>query len=448
MRPHVVVVGSGVSGLSSAWHLRDHARVTLLEAQTRLGGHTHTRRLTLGGREGPVDTGFIVFNDRTYPELLAWFRALGVPTHPADMSLSVSADQARLEWCGRSLRTVFAQPKNLVSPTFWRMLADILTFNRTARALLLRSEQGTPDDRSLGEVLAALRLSPGFEAHYLLPMAGAIWSCPLEQMRAMPFASFARFCVNHGLLQVFNRPQWQSVRGGSQTYIQRMQAALSQAGAPVELRTHHEVTSIEPALGNQPVRVTGWDHLGSATFSLEADAVVLAGHTDQSARVLAQSGHPAQAALARFRYQENTAYLHTDTRLMPRSRAAWAAWNVRADEPGQGVSVTYWMNQLQDLAFDQTVLVSLNPATRPEQSSILETVRYSHPVFDQAALASVKSITDLQGAGGVWFAGAWTGYGFHEDGFRSGRVAAEGVMRLLCGASEAPTLAQDHRHAA
>jgi predicted NAD/FAD-binding protein len=347
------------------------------------------------------------------------------------MSLSVSANQSRIEWCGKNLRTVFAQPKNLVSGRFWRMLSDILTFNREATALLHRAELGHGDTRSLGEVLDTLRLSPDFESLYLLPMAGAIWSCPLEQMRAMPFASFARFCVNHGLLQIFNRPQWRSVRGGSNTYIQRLQSRLREESAPVEFKTHHEVASIAPALAHRGPVVYGHDHLRNTTFSLEADAVILAGHTDQSARVLAEHAHPAQPWLAQFEYQANTAYLHTDCSLMPTRKAAWAAWNVRADAPGEQVSVTYWMNQLQDLAFERPVLVSLNPNRPPDPSSVLETIEYGHPVFDRAAQDSVNALQGLQGEGAIWLAGAWMGYGFHEDGFRSGRVAAQGLMRWL-----------------
>ncbi|MEY2776482.1 MAG: hypothetical protein RLY30_580 [Pseudomonadota bacterium] len=447
-KPHVVVIGSGISGLSSAWHLRDAARITVLEAEPRLGGHTHTRLITLDGRQGPVDTGFIVFNDRTYPELLAWFETLGVPSHPADMSLSVSADHGRLEWCGRNLRTVFAQAKNLASPQFWRMLADIIRFNREATSLLLRSEQGQPDSRSLGEVLDALALSPAFESLYLLPMAGAIWSCPLSQMRAMPFASFARFCVNHGLLQIFNRPQWRSVQGGSARYIQQMQAALREQGANVEFKTHHEVQLVRPAATDVPAQIQGWDALKGAAFQLEADAVILAGHTDQSAQLLEASGHPAASWLQGFRYQRNTAYLHTDIRLMPQSRAAWAAWNVRADEPGANVSVTYWMNQLQDLVFQRPVLVSLNPSRPPEAQAVLEQIEYSHPVFDQAAQSSVRAISALQGEGQLWFAGAWTGYGFHEDGFRSGRVAAQGLLRHFNRSAATASDRSGQRHAA
>jgi len=447
-KPHVVVVGSGISGLSTAWHLRESARVTVLEAEARLGGHTHTRLITLNGRQGPVDTGFIVFNDRTYPELLAWFAELGVLRHPADMSLSVSADRRRLEWCGRTLGSVFAQPKNLLSPRFWGMLADILRFNREATRLLVRSEQSAQHDPSLGEVLDRLGLGKAFESHYLLPMAGAIWSCPLTQMREMPFTSFARFCVNHGLLQILNRPQWYSVQGGSYGYIQRLLALLLRQSLPIEFRTHHEVASVTPAEPGSRAVVRGWDSLKRTAFRLEADAVVLAGHTDQSARLLEGSRHPALGPLKAFRYQDNTAYLHTDTELMPRTRAAWAAWNVRADEPGARVSVTYWMNQLQDLVFDQPVLVSLNPGHPPQAACILEQIQYSHPVFDHAAQASVRSLSAVQGEGRLWFSGAWTGFGFHEDGFRSGRVAAQGVLRHFSRIAARGPLQASELHAA
>ena len=211
--PHWVVVGGGISGLSAAWHLRGRGKVTLLEADHRLGGHTHTRSITIDGITAPVDTGFIVFNHKTYPELLAWFNTLLVPTHPAEMSFSVSAQAGRFEWAGHSLKGLFAQPSNMLRPTFWRMLADILRFNRRAPRDLRQIEAGAKPPCSLGAYLQAGGYSRSFEEGYLLPMAGAIWSCPADQMRAFPFESFTRFCVNHGLLQVTDRPQWFSVLG-------------------------------------------------------------------------------------------------------------------------------------------------------------------------------------------------------------------------------------------
>ena len=438
-RPHWVVVGSGISGLSAAWHLQGQGQVTILEAEHRLGGHTHTRNVTLDGVRAPVDTGFIVFNHRTYPELLAWFESLSVETHPADMSFSVSARGGRFEWAGHSLRGLFAQPANLLKPSFWRMLADILRFNRQAPKDLLAMESGAKPACSLGAYLKAGHYSQSFEDGYLLPMAGAIWSCPASQMRAFPFQSFTRFCVNHGLLQIANRPQWYSLLGGSHRYIDALKAYCEQRGEPLDCRTSHAVEAVS-SLPNGRKRVVGLNRQTGERFEIVADGVILASHTNQSAAMLEAAQHPAAEPLAAFRYEDNTAYLHTDTRLMPRRRAAWAAWNYFADDlpldphspaqPGTSarVSVTYWMNALQSLPFSQPILVSLNPQRPPAVEHQIETIRYAHPVFDQAAMAARETIRSLQGHEQVWFAGAWLGYGFHEDGFRSGREAAQALL--------------------
>ncbi len=430
-RPKVLVVGSGISGLSSAWHLRHAADVEVFESESRLGGHTHTHEIEVDGIPGTVDTGFIVFNERTYPEFQPWLQHLGVDIHLADMSFSVSAQGGSFEWAGHSIRGLFAQPKNLTSPRFWRMLADVLRFNLEAPSHLAQIERGERADSTLASYLRERGYSETFESGYLLPMGGAIWSCPPSQMRSFPFQSFTRFFVNHGLLQLMNRPLWFSLRGGSKCYVARLRSLLETERASVCFRTRHHVQSVS-GLSDGGVRLRGVDQATKQVFERTADAVVLAGHTNQNAAILASSAHPAWPHLNAFRYESNSVYLHRDTTLMPRRRAAWAAWNYRAESgSSDSLSVTYWMNQLQDLPFQSPVLVSLNPATPPREDLTLQTLRYEHPVYDESAFRGRAAALALQGEQRVWFAGAWTGYGFHEDGFRSGRLAAESLLQAL-----------------
>ncbi len=440
-RPHVVVIGSGISGLSASWHLLSGARVTLLESDHRLGGHTHTHQIDLNGQNGPVDTGFIVLNHRTYPGLTRWFDQLGVRLHKADMSFAVSVDRGAFEWCGSTLNTVFAQRSNLLSLRFWRMLYDILRFNAKAPRDCEKASGSDDTGPSLGEYLDRNRYSQTFQHGYLLPMAGAIWSCPAEQMRAFPLRSFVRFCSNHGLLSLLNRPQWLSLKGGSHSYISALLAQAKAENRPFTVQTGHEVQSIETFIsdqhGSQQVRIRGQQHQADGraptAFTLEADAVVLASHSDQSLRILESSGHPSVSWLSKIRYQPNIAYLHTDLSLMPRRRRAWAAWNYLADNPkegrqGGGVSVTYWMNQLQDLAQQEPILVSLNPPAPPKADCVLKVLHYAHPIFDGPAIEAQARLQAVQGDQRVWLAGAWLGNGFHEDGYQSGRRAAMDIL--------------------
>ncbi|WP_305072801.1 NAD(P)/FAD-dependent oxidoreductase [Propionivibrio sp.] len=414
-RTRIAVVGAGISGLASAWLLRQRYQVTLFEAAPRLGGHTNTVDVTLDGATHPVDTGFLVFNDATYPNLIALFKELGVASVPTEMSFAVSLENPDLEWAGSSLATVFGQKRNLLRRPFWAMLADILRFNRESTAWLATHPD---DERPLGEFLDAGRYSAAFADWYLLPMAAAIWSCPTAQMRAMPLATFVRFCRNHGLLQIFDRPLWRTVQGGGREYVRRIAAQLDdvRVGCPVQslertadgLRVHHAA--------------------GSETF----DQVVLACHSDQA---LAIAGNAATAGqrevLAAVRYQPNRALLHTDERLLPRDRKLWSAWNYFAGSgaPGQQpVGVSYLINRLQPLPFATPVVVTLNPAREPDPAKVIAAFDYDHPIFDAAAIAAQRRLTDatagVQGAGGLWLAGAWGRYGFHEDGLLSAlRVA-------------------------
>ena len=423
----IAVVGAGVSGLGCAHLLaREHA-VTLYEAAPRLGGHTNTVDITIDGISHPVDTGFLVFNERTYPNLIRLLGELAVPTALSDMSFAVSVpvgDGGRmLEWSGASLDTVFAQRRNLASPRFLAMLRDLLRFNRQATAIAEGRESG--DELSLGEFLDRNRYGQSFRQWYLLPMAGAIWSCPLATMLAYPAATFIRFCHNHGLLQVNDRPRWFTVAGGARQYVEKIAAGLTdiRAGEPVL-----EVTRQEGAH-----KVAVRTQRGVALY----DQVVLASHSDQSLRVLTDADAAERSVLADVGYQANRAILHTDERLMPRSRKVWSAWSyLSAGGANPDVAVTYLLNKLQPLPFKSPVFVSLNPLLQPRADKVLAEFDYAHPVFDQAAIAAQRRLPDVQGRRRVWFAGAWTGYGFHEDGLKSGLAVAEALGALGRRASQ------------
>ena len=393
----IAIVGSGISGLAAARLLsRTHA-ATLFEAEPRLGGHAHTLDVTLDGVTHPVDTGFLVFNRATYPNLVRLFAELGVPTAPSEMTFSVSLASPSLEWAGTSLDTLFAQRTNLLRPGFLRMARDVLRFNREAPR--------ASGAATVGEFLAAGRYSAEFRDWYLLPMAAAIWSCPTRTMLAYPFAAFARFFRNHGLLQLTDRPQWYTVAGGSRRYVQ----AIARGLADVRLAT--PVRSLERH--DAMVRVNGE----------RFDAVVLACHSDQALALLgAQASAAERQVLGAISYQKNRAVLHTDASLLPRRRRVWSAWNYSAgaDGPdGRPVSVHYLLNKLQPLPFARPVVVSLNPHRRPAPESILAEMDYEHPVFGALAGEAQARLPALQGTRRTWYCGAWTRYGFHEDGLVS-----------------------------
>ncbi|MBY0464566.1 MAG: FAD-dependent oxidoreductase [Burkholderiales bacterium] len=425
----VAVIGSGISGNSAAADLASHAHVTLYETDTRLGGHSHTVDVTLPAADGTpvthgVDTGFLVFNPRTYPRLVALFNQLSVPVANADMSFSVQAPGwaggEALEWSGADLSTVFAQRSNLLRPRFWGMLSDIVRFNRLCTGLA-QSGEADANLQPLGEFLDQHRFGPVFRDGYLLPMLGCIWSCPTDQMLQFPVATMVRFCHNHGLLQVNDRPQWKTVAGGSREYVKRLLAPVTDVrlGCPVRKVVRKGAT------------VDVVTDQGTETF----DHVVMASHSDQTLAMLANPSPTERAVLGAIRYQPNLAVLHTDTRMLPRRKAAWAAWNyertVATGQHSAQVCLHYLINRLQPLPFAQPVIVSLNPARDIRADAVLARIDYAHPVFDAAAIRAQRHIEAIQGTGGVWFCGAWTGYGFHEDGLRSGQKV---VDRLLANA--------------
>ncbi|MBN3564361.1 NAD(P)/FAD-dependent oxidoreductase [Aliamphritea spongicola] len=407
----IAVIGSGISGLSCAWLLNRQHQVTLYEKDDRPGGHANTISFDLNGQHIDVDTGFIVYNPVNYPNLVALFDHLNVPNCETEMSFAVSVNQGELEYSGSGLAGLFAQKRNLFRPSFWNMLKDLHHFYRHS---LLIQQEAHIRQLSLRELLAEQGYSSSFIYQHLLPMGAAIWSTPVEQMLDYPADSFMRFCENHGLLQVKDRPQWRTVVGGSRAYVSRIAAELD------DIRLNSRIHRII----RQPGKVTIEDlHGGQEHF----DDVVLACHSDQALAMLDKPSQAEQALLSKLPYQRNQAFLHLDTRLMPRRKGVWSSWNYLAEgrQHEQEVAVTYWMNKLQPLPTDTPILVSLNPPTEPARDTIIHSQFYDHPVFNQQALEAQKQLWQLQGQQNTWFCGAYFGYGFHEDGLQAGLAVAE-----------------------
>jgi predicted NAD/FAD-binding protein len=424
----IAIVGSGIAGLGSARLLqRQGHAVTLYEAAPRLGGHSHTVDVTLEGVTAPVDTGFLVFNDRTYPRLTALFDELGVASTASEMSFAVRLDAHRLEWAGTNLAPLFAQPGNALRPAYWRMLGDIVRFNRETKAMLAQDALWSI---SLGEYLDQGRFSSPFRDWYLLPMAAAIWSSPKKDILDFPLPTFVRFCHNHGLLQISDRPQWRTVVGGSRTYVARISAELRdvRVASPVE-HVRRTAAGVEVAARGRLERY---------------DEVVLACHSDQALALLADATPMERALLGQVRYQPNRVVLHTDAALLPRARRAWSAWNYLAVEDPCGerpVAVSYLINRLQPLPFRTPVIVTLNPPFEPDPARTLAEFECAHPLLDGRALASQHSLVHLQGQRRTWYAGAWLGYGFHEDGLNSAHAVAQGIARRARGHDLTPAAA-------
>ena len=411
----VAIVGAGVAGLACAWLLtRQGQQVTLFEANAYLGGHTHTVDVTLDGMTAPVDTGFIVYNDHTYPKLAALFDELAIASAPSRMTFSVRNDAAGIEWSGTDLLALFARPGNALRAAFWRMLIDILRFNRETTTM---HREGRVAAVTLEDFLDARGYSAAFRHWYLLPMAAAIWSSSAREVLAFPLPTLVRFCHDHGLLRIFDRPQWRTVVGGGRVYVERMAARLADVRRSTPIRrirryaNHVEVDT--------PARAAE-----------RFDQVVVACHSDQALNLLADPSRDEAELLRGVRFQANRLVLHTDTRLMPKRRRAWASWNhlAVADAADEGpVVVSYWLNRLQPLPFKTPLLCTLNPPFAPRPEAVIAEFEYSHPLVKGAAVTAQQRFAHLQGRRHTWYAGAWLGYGFHEDGLASAHVVAQGI---------------------
>ncbi|QIA62923.1 FAD-dependent oxidoreductase [Vibrio astriarenae] len=411
----IAIIGSGISGLTCGYYLHKQHDITVYEANDYIGGHTATKQVEIDDNRYEVDTGFIVYNDRTYPNFIAMMNEIGVKGVPTQMSFSVRNDGNGLEYNGHTISTLFAQKKNLLSPTFYRFIFEILRFNKLAKA---NADVAIENEVTLGDFLNQHRFSSYFSENYILPMGAAIWSSTLADMRAFPLSFFLRFFLNHGLLEVTNRPQWYVIEGGSHAYIDPLTAGFKD-----KIRLSAPVTTVKR--DNAGVVVE------SNSEKERYDQVIFACHSDQALALLDAPSVAEQAVLGDMSYQANEVVLHTDTALLPRERAAWASWNYYLSgdqgEEQRLPALTYNMNILQHIKAPRTFCVSLNSSDQIEPSKVLKTYTYHHPVFTVQSIAAQARKSDISGLNNTWYCGAYWHNGFHEDGVRS----ALDVVRAL-----------------
>lgn len=404
-RKKIVVIGTGISGLAAASLLHPHHDITVYEKNDYIGGHSRTVEVKMKDGIIPVDTGFIVFNKRNYPLLTRLFEHLKVPVVESDMSFGASIDNGWLEYGTQKLVNVFAQKRSLLRPAFWRMIADILKFNKEAAAYLSKDPS-----YSLGQCLDDLKLGRWFREYFLLAMGGAIWSTPITDMLKFPACTFIRFFENHGLLTVNDQPQWYTVRGGSREYVRRLTA-------PFKDRIYLNRSAQKVWRDKNGVIVE--DNSGQKQVF---DDAIFAGHADQALAMMADASADERKILSAFGYHSNRAVLHSDTSFMPKCRQAWASWVYLAEgrsDKNPRVSLSYWMNNLQPLQTDQPLIVTLNPGREPDPNLVYNDYIFEHPVFDAAAIGNQNKIDSIQGRNRLWFCGAYQRYGFHEDGLGS-----------------------------
>lgn len=412
----VAIIGSGISGLSSAYYLNQKGfEVHLFEANDYFGGHTNTINIEEDGKTIPVDTGFLVHNNHTYPNLIPFLKELNISTHESEMSFSVEHEVTKLVWAGTNLGTVFAQRSNLWSPRFFSFLNEILKFNRNSTKYL--NECLEKPTYTLGELLNEKGYSQNFRDWYLLPMGGCIWSTPINKMLEFPAQTFLRFCKNHGLLQIFNRPQWKTISGGCRRYVEEVlkQLTFIYKNEPVSVVTKKEDKLL----------------IKSNQRELLVDFCIFATHPPQTVEIFKSIDNESLGVLETFKYQKNTAILHFDEEILPENKKAWAAWNYYSSHNDQGegsVSVSYLINLLQPIDTKKNIIVTLNPNKEIDETKIYKTIDYEHPLFDAAAIESQGKISSIQGKNGVYYCGAWGRYGFHEDGIL---MAKHAVNRLF-----------------
>lgn len=407
----IAVIGAGISGLGAAWLLgRDHD-VTVFESQERIGGHSNTVDVDFNGDPTPVDTGFIVYNELNYPNLIGLFAALDVPTKGSEMTFSVSLRNKTLEYEG-TLKGLVAQPSNLFKPRYWSMLNGLRKFYAHAYDY----SRTSPIDETLGEFIARCNFSDAFVNDHLLPMGAAIWSCPAETMLDFPARSFIQFMQNHKLMNYIDRPVWRTVDGGSRQYVKRLVADFNGT-----IKTGAKINGLTRQAAGVMVSIEGE---GDIFF----DKVIMAAHADESLALIQDASDTETSLLSRFQFQANEVILHSDDAIMPKRKAAWAAWNyLTSSDKDTQLSVTYWMNKLQNIRKDRPLFVTLNPFERPDPAKTHRVFSYDHPIFDKAAILAQERLGEIQGQNHLYFCGAWTKYGFHEDGLSSAIKVAKSL---------------------
>ena len=396
----IAVIGSGISGLSAAYYLSKKFKVDLFEQEDYFGGHSYTYDIKNQKKTIPVDLGFIVFNELTYPNLLNFFKELEVPFEKSDMSFAVSIQGSNIEYGGRGLKAIFANKSNIFNFNFLKMIIEIVSFYKNAPLLI----KNNLDGETLGSYLDKSNFSKYLVEYHIIPMVAAIWSMPFSKARDIPLKLFLNFFINHGLFKLRNRPQWYTVTGRSRTYVKKVLNEISG-----EIFKNYKVISVNRNENNVRIKI-GEDYL-------DYDHIVLASHADQSLKMLDKPTEEEQRILSKFKYVSNQAILHSDEKLMPKKKLAWSSWNSISN--GKQTSVTYWLNNLQNLKSDNNFFLTLNPFCEINKKSIIKKINFTHPHFNSDTLKYQKSLFSLQGKKRTWYCGSYFGYGFHEDGIKS-----------------------------